>query len=476
MHKLDHRNSYEWMGTFWFPDKSDERFAGKLSYTPEQGISVFILNISKKRFGNKQKIIMHGVVRHDNESVPITLLETFFQTVGVNISTISSEGVKGSARALVFGEVLDKFNVSGLYIDYDDNFYQFFLQNKMISNIAKFADNPIVVNKANILLTIANATAQTVYSTDDLDDVLCVFARNSKRVMQDFKERVKPFLEQNKYRLLKRTETNIGVYIKDGYKKISKYRTFERIWRLYIEVLLDCQIDVNFCWVRIGKKRKEKISYRLCAMLGDDFRPNKVSVNKKLHHLFMPINLRAFSADNDLGTLNTSVVNWFNVYYKPGWNNIIQGIKEIVHREHPLIEQKDFVMLISYIETLQNLQGVPKNSDVDRFVIENLSSIWIKKIKLLLGYKVTQDKNLGNCLCEIRNAIVHPKSQNKNNGKYYKIANNEVKLQNIYGILAGAFIKVFIKEMYNIPDDTVEKYMDSFIKARSSYKYIKYNK
>lgn len=474
MHKLDYRNSYEWTGSFWFPDAQENKFAGKLTYTPEQGITLFIFNMSNIRLGDKQKLIMHGIIRHENNTVPVTLVELFFQSPALNISAVSSESVKGTVRVLLMDCLLDKFSVSGLYMDYDDNFYQFLFREKTISAVTRFLDKPAIIQKYKLFLTIVNARAQTIYSPDDFDDIICAFSNNPKRVIKKFKTYVEPFLEECKYSLLKRLETNIGIYIKLGYKKLSFYREFERIWRLYMEILLDYKININYCWISVQNKSTRY--NKLCPALLEDFKPANTRDNKKMSHAFMPINLKAFALNDGLGTLNVSINKWFDIYKKPGWNNLIDGIKDIIYREHALIRQRDFVMLISYIETLQNLQGVPKSNDIDRFVTKNLSSKWIRKLNRLLEYKIVQDKNLGNCLCQVRNAMVHPKSQNKNKGKYYKIANNEVKLQNIYGILAGAFIKAFIKEIYDVSDAAIEKYADSFISTSSSYQYIKYTK
>ena len=48
MAKYDHYEKYEWLGTFWTPDKSIE-FPGKLTYSPEDGIELdFLYPMGKK--------------------------------------------------------------------------------------------------------------------------------------------------------------------------------------------------------------------------------------------------------------------------------------------------------------------------------------------------------------------------------------------------------------------------------------------
>ena len=474
---LDHHKNYEWIGTFWMPNKPGKEFSGKLSYSPETGIQISVFNTDAKPLVNKSLRIMHGIIRHGEETVPITLFEVFLQRSGISMHLVFSEFVTGSARAIVFGDLLKNFIISGLYIDYDDNFYQFLSTNKNISSMVKFAQIPVVIGKTQISLEIVNATAHTIYSADDFDDIICSFSAESNNIINSFKKHIQPFLDENKYNLLKRLHTNIAIHIKSGYNKFSIYRMLEHKLRLFLEFLIDCKIGINFSWIDVVKHdRNDKIYHKAYPMLCRDFAYSSVHNHKKLSHVFMPITIKDFVINKDNNLLNTSINRWLSVYDEPGWHNLITGIEDMLNEHQSIIGQKDYVMLISYIETLQNLRGKPKNNDIDGFVSENLSTSWKTKIKRILKYSQKQDKNLGNALCEIRNVIVHPKSHKKNNGKYYAIANNELALQNVYGILAGAFINGVMNDIYSIPKEIINKHINAFIQTHSSYKYIKYAK
>lgn len=475
--ELDYCKNYEWIGTFWMPNKPDKEFSGKVSYSPENGIKISIFNTDSKRPTNKSILVMHGIIRYGEQTIPITLLEVFLQCSGITMNIVLSEFVTGSVRAVVFGNLLENFVISGLYVDYDDNFYQFLSTNKNISSMVKFAQMPVVVDKTRISLEIVNATANTIYSADDFDDVICSFSAKSNAIMNSFKKHIQPFLDKNKYNLLKRLHTNIAIHIKSGYNKFKSYRMLEHKLRLFLEILLDCKININFSWIIVVKHDKNnKIYHEAYPMLCRDFIPSLGHKHGKLAHDLMPITIKDFLINKDNNLLTISINKWLHLYDEPGWHNLITGAEDILHGGRSLINQKDYVMLISYIETLQNLRGKSKNGDINSFVLESLSTQWKTKIKCMLKYLQKQDKNLGNALCEIRNAIVHPKARNKNNGKYYAIANHELILQNVYGILAGAFIKGLMIEIYHIPEDKIDKYINNFIQTRSSYKHVKYTK
>lgn len=106
---LYHHKNYEWIGTFWMPNKPGKEFSGKLNYSPETGIQISVFNTDVKPLVNKSLRIMHGIIRHGEETVPITLFEVFLQRSGMSMHLVFSEFVTGSARAIVFGDLLKKF-------------------------------------------------------------------------------------------------------------------------------------------------------------------------------------------------------------------------------------------------------------------------------------------------------------------------------------------------------------------------------
>jgi len=49
----DQNSNYEWIGTFWFPDGEKDRFSGKVTYSPEQGIKL-------KLMFSGEHVLIHG--------------------------------------------------------------------------------------------------------------------------------------------------------------------------------------------------------------------------------------------------------------------------------------------------------------------------------------------------------------------------------------------------------------------------------
>jgi hypothetical protein len=472
--KLNHDQQYEWTGTFWFPEAMDVEFAGKVLYTPEKGVRISLFNTTGNGFHRKSKYIMHGIVRHDEKTISITLFEVFLQATDTTLGGVWSENIEGWARALVAGRLLDNLNISGLCLDYDDSFYNFLMYDKEISVAAMFSDNPATVDKVKFCLTTVRALGRNMVTPDDFDNIICSFTPKSKKVIYKFKQLVKPFLNQHKYELLWRTDANIGVHINAGRKKLPDYRKIERIWRWFWNVLLGFPVATPRCWVHITEKINNTNICNTLPMLSSDYRPPKRQRKQCPHHMSLPINIRTFSQNADLGVFNKPLERWFAIHRDKNWQTLIFGVMEIIERDSGIIQQKEYVILVSYIETLQNLQGKAKSSDLNGFISAYASKEWISNIEKLTKFKPAEDGNIGKCLCEIRNAIVHPKAHLKKNGKYYDIANEEFLLQNIYGNLVGLFMKAFMLEIFEIPDKAMERYLNVFIGPRASFQLMKY--
>ena len=139
-----------------------------------------------------------------------------------------------------------------------------------------------------------------------------------------------------------------------------------------------------------------------------------------------------------------------------------------------MIENEDFIILISYIETVLNILGEEKNN-IDRLISKYADKQWKKEVSNLLK-DLPKKETLGKKISELRNSIAHPKSAEKENGKYFAITNDEILMQKIYGYLAGLFIKMVLLHLYAFDKENLRKYIDRFIKLRSRITKIKYDK
>lgn len=139
-----------------------------------------------------------------------------------------------------------------------------------------------------------------------------------------------------------------------------------------------------------------------------------------------------------------------------------------------MIGNEDFIILISYIQTVLNILGY-KTDNIDQLISKYADEKWIKEVRKLLQ-SLPKDKTIGQKISELRNSIAHPKSAEKDNGKYFAVITDYILMQKIYGYLAGLFIKMVLLHLYNFDKTNLEKYIDRFIKTRSGITRAKYDK
>lgn len=117
MDNIDFNKSYEWYGDFWFPDSKEQKFSGKIKYTPENGVSFLCYtDLSPLNKGYVCKKIMHANVRDDRTNFSITLFDVMFEL----------QSGSGSADAILFNHHALNTHINELHVKYSDSFKNFF--------------------------------------------------------------------------------------------------------------------------------------------------------------------------------------------------------------------------------------------------------------------------------------------------------------------------------------------------------------
>ena len=181
----------------------------------------------------------------------------------------------------------------------------------------------------------------------------------------------------------------------------------------------------------------------------------------------------SFLGKNDLSKLQEPYEKWSQLYDDKKWKVVINGIKSIIYN-NKLIGNEDFIILVSYIETVLNILGYKMNN-IDQLISKYADDKWKSEVNNLLK-DLPKKGSLGKKISELRNSIAHPKSAEKENGKYFAIITDEILMQKIYGYLSGLFIKMVLLHLYKFNNENLAKYIARFIQARSGITKVKYDK
>ena len=483
LEEFDFNKSYKFSGIFWFENEFDNRFSGTLEYTPEKGIKLLlistVLNGSSyllfRDFCAIQK--MYGTLQYDGNSINITLLDVI---LGERSNTFRESGyshtLEGSARILISDIISEANKIKSLNIEYDDSFKSIFFYHtghEEVSEIQPYTTKPITISNTSINFDVFYMQS-ALYDAEQLDNFLCDAFKNTKKSpMKEFKAIVSKFLEKHKHEIGIRTKTRSVVKIKERSSNLRKYIETENKWRSFFELIIDKPITIKNACIGIEGILDDgrKYSSQKAILFQQYPIPTRKGANWHKYHL--PITIDSFLGKNDLSKLQSPYEKWNKLYDDKKWKIVINGIKSIIYN-NKLIGNEDFIILISYIETVMNILGYKKD-DIDQLISSYADKKWKDEVSNILK-DLPKDKTLGANIKQLRNSIAHPKSAEKENGKYFAVITDYILMQKIYGYLVGLFIKMVLLHLYKFGETNLAKYIERFINTRSGITSIKYDK
>lgn len=482
--EFDYSKNYHFSGTFWFENEGNNRLSGVIDYTPEKGIRLSLLSTS---IDGKYYLLfkdhcaiekMYGAIQYKEQCVDITLLGVMLWEKSHRFGTSGSSKILiGNARYLLSNIHLKNNRIKSFNVEYDNWFKSIFfyrLEPEEISEVQPFIESCIEFSNMNISFDYFYMQTP-LYKVDQLDDLLCDVYRSKKTsAMKKLKKLVKNFLEDHQHEIGIRKESRSVVKFKGRFSKIEKYIQEEQKWRLFFELILNHSISITKAWLEIENFTEEGKRYTSKrAILLHQYPLPTNNNNFYISKFHLPITIDSFQGKNNLFKLQDAYGKWNKLYADKKWKIVVDGIKSIIY-ERNLIGNEDFIILISYIETVLNILGYKENN-IDQLVLQYADKKWKNEVSKLLK-DLPKKETLGKKISEIRNSIAHPKSAKKENGKYFAITTDEILMQKIYGYLVGLFIKMILLYLYNFDETSLAKYIDRFIELRSGITKIKYDK
>ena len=478
---LYHTKSYEWFGTFGFLGDSSKEFSGRLKYTPEQGIVLELLELFetpglKKMFDDSDepaRRIMHGIIVDNNEARYVTLINIFFYRRGASFRWRATTGF---ADAIVFDIPLEKINVNSLVIEYDETFQSAFANpmDKESLTMKLSRGKPIKINQ-DLEISWSKFPFENISSFYRTDDLETIFYSHEDKDLKELKEifgskDIPPF----RYNLLDRKNIRPRIWFGKNSKPMEDLFKFEKEWRLFWELIIDCPISVDRAWVHhIDPKKKENEQEGVYPMLCDQYKQKNFRKKKPPLMQFLPISFYTLSKNElDLGAISEIINKWIQINKNPDWKPVIEGVRQILSIKKSLADKTQYVSLYWEIETLMDLLGHGDGHYTQNFIEEYASDKWRQDISKIFNC-LSSSEAIAKYISKIRASIVHPRGT-KNEREYQSFISGELKIHETHAHIAGLFIKAVLKHITNLEEEILNNFMDKFIEKRAFLEKIVY--
>ncbi|MBY5768468.1 hypothetical protein HFO06_36420 [Rhizobium leguminosarum] len=483
MFQLEHSESYQWIGSFWFVDTDGmrgEEFAGEVTYKPGHGIQLrFSSPQASFEDGNREvaRKIVHGIVRQQNTAVRVTLYNVW-GVFGAFMGRTQMKTMNGKADMIVLDEHLRDDWTYGLQVQYDDAFEDMLITRKegpgAESERVRLSSAPAITLADRVV--IAYRLTTTLSDLRSIDDLSGIFWSVADGDLTLLKRAISPLFETGDYGLRNSAMTIPTINIETQQSKIVDVFDTEKTFRRFWSLVGDQTLSVRKLWLRTPARRTEtgEVLYaHHAALLSENSSMTQTSSNgRRLRN--MPLHLYTFEAkEHSLSNAQASIASWFEICTDKRFEPVVDGVERLVAESDKMTDRTRYNALLSEVETFLDLCNV-KRADVDALVDHYASEEWRASFDRLRE-PLLDDETPGKFAHEVRNVIAHPKSAAKKaNGRYAAVLADRVKFQSVYAHLGGLLVKAVLTKLGGIDQAAIEEFARQFVEVRASFEKIHY--
>ncbi|MEB3244883.1 MAG: hypothetical protein VKJ06_02730 [Vampirovibrionales bacterium] len=476
---LDHFGTYEWTGFFWFPEKPDKKFSGKVRYSPDEGIKVELLLIADSTNPSvsddfspinrpEHAKILHGsVIDLESNTESISLINVFFSGQSVRWAENTIKTLRCSASYLILDSHIEASeNVQNLKIEYEEQLENFFLSHHQRNKeIREYSCQSFLID--NSWLTIVDRSSfQLVYDEHDFD---ANFYWQDKRKLNSLKSTFLKLNKSKKYLRVKATDLTVFNYKQKRSFFLELFEK-ERMFREFIEFLMLKNFHPKKIWLLVeykfeGKRKTQSLAKPVLANLRSALKRKQGNTVQCM----LPVNIKSFET---IENFNKSLLKWIDVNHNPRMAPLKYWILSLKNRHSSHVAMR-YVNLVSTMKYFSGILDRDLNLEkfIEKYTLDD--DVWNQEILKLIGFG--EKKDVPKNLSKIRDAIEHPNAaiQENDKKKYWKIIQNEFLFENIYTYVSAILLKAILKHLGGISIDAISKFIKYYIDSNliSEVKY-----
>ena len=475
--KFHYNEYYKFTGIFWLEHDFENKFSGCVEYVPEIGIKVSLIYTLKNNFSQLEKLYhcgikkIYGSVECDGKLLDITLLNVVLSyNKSLSKSDLTVIKLSGEAKFLITNIHLRDERISRFDVLYNYNYKSLFfieISPENINEVSSYTEKHIQLKDETISLNIIQSW-KPILSSDYFDNLICVnYFKEQPEKSMEVKEKINQMLRENHASIGEVNEmySVMSFALKDG--KIENYIKSENKWGSFFELLLDQPISKMCSWLIIQRKG---YSSNCSLLFKQNYISNKHEEGKKrilFAHAFLPITVDSFKGEKNLSRIQDVYEKWYSYHDNQIWYMVLTGLKSIIYKKNNT-NLDDFIMLIAYIETVQNL--LDKEKDNIDFLIDGYADEEWKRAVKGLFVCFPPHNTLGQNIKSLRDVISHSAKINKKKGVYLKAVCDSILMQKLYAYLSALFIKMVLMNLYNFDEKSIKNYINKFINIRCNFK------
>lgn len=428
-------NEHCWSGEFFLPNSYEDRFHGKLRYSPEDGVWLEYMMIKNK--ANHLPPVSHIWGYLDNGK-RCTLVGRFVPAnAGFKIQSeqLTHHGNNQFDYLLVGEHVDEKEAFDSLHFE-ATNLHEFF-SGKENKDIQKFSDQPLHKSKLDFGRIEFRNSAQFISLQDNLECHVFSHNKEALRELQSAFQSIKDKHSNARFLLKKDLGYGINMYLNNPEPPYDLLEKAYALTDLFSLLIFSPALPDKILFIKKYEGRMQKIEVYPTALISKE--TIQYCLEEKSHHR-LPLN-----ADNiDLGGL---LAEWFKCH--EGYEGIISSVQNMPILIHKHAVRSDIVLFATQLEDISykdnqknNKYGYPFEKYASRSLYEEVEKIC----------KKSGHDNIQVLIADLRNEIAHMLKPKK--------ALNDLKLRDLADISRCMQLVIisYVFKGLGMPQDAIEQY------------------
>lgn len=447
--EYNHLESYEWFGEFYFESSPDEKFSGKLLYSPSNGIQldyIMVKQFPTYVFGD----CLFGTL---SKTGKVTLVNHYRDDFISGDKGFERSEDTATFKYLIFG---DHFKKNELVFDgciFELSNMNSLLDKRNGQNI-KYSSAPLASAELGDYLLELKTGAITNYASSASDIFI-----DEPEIIDDFDKELKKVMLRHSKKYIRTIKEKYFFFSMECNRLSEITVIHDELINISNLLSMTVQSLVRPTIVYLKKNLEDKSSKRNNILFQSAMNQKMLkSFKDEKHGFLLPMTI------NDIGNLERTAKKWLEFSDRK-----INFVLEAFFSRFALSPSsyEAYVFLLAAIEQWGSEEfGTTKNL-MDTFLEKYSTPEIIDRISNNSPYRADGKLTVGKVICDTRNYLVHSNKWNGGAGKYENYL-NIINIGNLCEALSAALMLAFYQKM-EFKEESIKKFKENIMRYCVEY-------